>query len=175
MLRAFNAAKDKCKSKRSRDDYVERNEYKWLLQYLKQYYEYWVAFDQIDLDSDRRITKKEFEFALPILSKWGIKTSNPDSLWRQADANGGGVLLFDEFCDWAIKQNFKITPEDPTGGMGAYSPPRSVNVRDSPHLYGVGSQVGPSEYTRGHGSAAPLNRGYLHESPSQASMQMSEA
>lgn len=45
MLRAFNAAKDKSKSKRSRDDYVERTEYKWLLQYLKQYYEYWLAFD----------------------------------------------------------------------------------------------------------------------------------
>jgi len=60
------------------------------------------------------------------LSKWGIDTRDPQRLWSKADANGGGVLLFDEFCDWAIKQNFRITPEDPTGNMGAYSPPRSV-------------------------------------------------
>jgi hypothetical protein len=106
MIRAFYAAKDKCYSKRSRSDYVERREYKWLLRYLKQYYEYWVIFESADLDSDRRISMKEFEIALPLLSKWGVNTSEPRRLWNDADVNGGGVLLFDEFCDWAIKQNF---------------------------------------------------------------------
>ena len=42
------------------DDYIEKNEYRYLLKYLRQYYEYWVAFDQIDLNNDRRITYGEF-------------------------------------------------------------------------------------------------------------------
>jgi len=103
MLRAFYAAKDKCRTRKSRSDYVERREYKWLLQYLKQYFEYWVVFDSADLDSDGRVTWSEFEFALPLMSKWGIDISEPRQLWNMADANGGGVILFDEFIDWVIK------------------------------------------------------------------------
>lgn len=42
------------------DDYITKDEYRFLLKYLRMYYEYWVAFDQIDLDSDGRISYKEF-------------------------------------------------------------------------------------------------------------------
>jgi hypothetical protein len=46
MLRAFNAAKAKVKSKsKYGDDYVERAEFRFLLKYLRQYFEYWIAFD----------------------------------------------------------------------------------------------------------------------------------
>jgi len=45
ILRAFNSAKGKVKSANSQgDDYVEKSEYRFLLKYLRQYYEYWVAF-----------------------------------------------------------------------------------------------------------------------------------
>ena len=61
LLRAFNAAKDKVKSSsKNSADYVERSEYRYLLMYLRQYFEYWVAFDLIDADGDKRITFKEF-------------------------------------------------------------------------------------------------------------------
>ena len=66
MLRAFNAAKDKVKGKsKYSKDYIEKKEYRLLLKYLRQYFEYWVAFDQLDLDSDRRITFKEFTKGSP--------------------------------------------------------------------------------------------------------------
>jgi len=46
MLRAFNSAKAKVKSKsKYGDDYVERAEFRFLLKYLRQYFEYWIAFD----------------------------------------------------------------------------------------------------------------------------------
>jgi len=62
MIRAFNAAKDKGKrTSKYSEDYIENREYRLLLKYLRQYYEYWVAFDQLDLDSDGRITFKEFK------------------------------------------------------------------------------------------------------------------
>jgi len=53
MLRAFNAAKNRIKSKSKHGaDYIEKKEYRYLLKYVRQYYEYWVAFDLIDLDGD---------------------------------------------------------------------------------------------------------------------------
>jgi Ca2+-binding EF-hand superfamily protein len=68
MLRAFNAAKNKVKSKsRHGKDYVEKKEFRYLMKYLRQYYEYWVAFDLIDYDSDKRISFEEFKDAIPHL------------------------------------------------------------------------------------------------------------
>ena len=57
LMRAFQAAKNKLVSKNAHgDDYVSRAEFRYLLMYLRQYYEYWVAFDEIDTDDDRRIS-----------------------------------------------------------------------------------------------------------------------
>ena len=61
ILRAFTAAKDYFKSNSKHGkDYIEKDEYQYLLKYLRQYYEYWVAFDLMDLDGDKRISYKEF-------------------------------------------------------------------------------------------------------------------
>lgn len=51
------AARDKLKSNNPHgDDYVSRAEFRYLLKYLRQYYEYWVAFDNVDQNDDRRIS-----------------------------------------------------------------------------------------------------------------------
>jgi hypothetical protein len=36
------------------------------------------------------------------MKEWGIDVSNPDDLWKQADKDGHGMILFIEFVDWAI-------------------------------------------------------------------------
>lgn len=78
IMRAFTAAKNACPSKSKKgSEYVEAKEYRLLLKYLRQYYEYWVAFDRIDTDGDRRITFIEFSKAIPMMQKWGIKITNP--------------------------------------------------------------------------------------------------
>lgn len=113
MLRAFNAAKNKVKSdSRYGADYVERSEYRLLLKYLRQYFEYWIAFDQIDTDGDRRISVREFKYATPQLKRWGIDMSDPDAQWAQCDADGAGKILFDEFANWAIKQSLDLDDDD---------------------------------------------------------------
>jgi hypothetical protein len=57
LMRAFQAAKNCVKSKKQHgSDYVEKGEYRYLLKYLRQYYEYFIAFDRIDKDKDRRIS-----------------------------------------------------------------------------------------------------------------------
>ena len=78
IMRAFQAAKVKGASRsKYSNDYVEKSEYRWLLLYLRQYYEYWVAFERIDSNHDRRVTHVEFMKAVPIMSQWGIDMSNP--------------------------------------------------------------------------------------------------
>ena len=62
LIRAFNAAKTAKKAGKDKrdDDYVTKGEFRLLLKFLRQYFEYWVAFDRIDTDDDRRISFDEF-------------------------------------------------------------------------------------------------------------------
>ena len=113
LMRAFTAAKNKVKSKQLHgDDYVSRGEFRFLLKFIRQYYEYWVAFDRIDSNDDRRVTLAEFKLAKPELEKWGIDMSNPEKMFREADRDGGGMILFIEFCDWAIRKNLDLDDDD---------------------------------------------------------------
>ena len=113
LIRAFTAAKTKMptKSKYS-DDYITRGEFRWLLKYLRVYYEYWVAFEKIDLDSDRRIGHNEFFQASNLMERWGIDMSNPAGAWAECDRDGKGKVLFEEFSDWAIKKNLDLDTDD---------------------------------------------------------------
>ena len=113
LIRAFNRAKDMVKSKsKYGDDYVSKGEFRFLLQYLRQYYELWVAYSRIDTDDDRRVSKLEFNLAIPLLQKWGIDMSNPEKHWKEADRDNGGYILFIEFCDRAIKKNLDLEDDD---------------------------------------------------------------
>lgn len=110
ILRAFVAAKDMQPG--GNNDYVERSEYRHLLKYLRMYFEYWIAFDRIDADKDRRLSIEEFKKASETLKKWGIKTDNLDEQWAECDADGKGKVLFDEFCNWAIKKGLDLDDDD---------------------------------------------------------------
>ena len=50
--------------------------------------------------------------AIPELTKWGINMSNPGACWRECDRDGGGMVLFIEFCDWAIKKSLDLEDDD---------------------------------------------------------------
>jgi hypothetical protein len=79
LMRAFMAAKTKnTATNKISDDYVTFGEFRHLLKYLRQYYEYWLAFDRINSDHDRRVTRQEFMKAIPIMKKWGLDMSTPD-------------------------------------------------------------------------------------------------
>ncbi len=96
IIRAFNAAKKKLKANNPHgDDYVSKAEYKYLVLYLKQYYNYWQLFDAVDTSNDRRINLQEFKNAIPLLAKWGVKIENPQTSFNLIDKNRGGFILFD--------------------------------------------------------------------------------
>lgn len=113
IMRAFQAAKNKGpKRTKYSDDYIERNEFRILLVYLRQYFEYWQMFQRIDANNDRKVTFSEFMQAIPIMEKWGVKIQDPQRTFKEIDLNGGGVILFDEFCHWAIKNSLDLEDDD---------------------------------------------------------------
>ena len=94
------------------DDYVEWMEFRIFLVYLRQYFEYYVMFCRTDLTGDHKVDINEFKLALPTLEKWGVKIANPESEFKKIDKNGGGVIMFDEFCEYAIKKNLDLEDDD---------------------------------------------------------------
>lgn len=37
---------------------------------------------------------------------------DPVAEFKQIDSNGGGQILFDEFCDWSIGRNLDLDDDD---------------------------------------------------------------
>lgn len=109
IIRAFNVAKTALKAKSTHgDDYVSKAEFKYLLLYLRQYYQYWTVFDAVDTNDDRRISEQEFKVAIPVLAKYGVQVTDAKAAFKEIDTNHGGFILFDEFCNWAIRKHFEI-------------------------------------------------------------------
>ena len=67
---------------------------------------------RVDDDGDRRIDFDEFVGASDKLALWGIDMSDPEAAFAECDANGGGKILFDEFCRWAIAKNLDLEDDD---------------------------------------------------------------
>ena len=105
-MRAFQAAKGVHASTSSRGaDYIEKCEFRLLLVYLRQYLELWHLFDAADASQDHRISLDEFRAAVnkfdePLKSIVGGE--DPEATFRAIDKNGGGMILFDEFSEWAL-------------------------------------------------------------------------
>ena len=109
IMRAFQAAKDKYKGKSTMgDDYIEWMEFRIFLVYLRQYFEYWVMFERVDASGDHKISLEEFKKALPTMKKWGVEVEDPEKEFKEIDKNGGGSIMFDEFCHYAIKKNLDL-------------------------------------------------------------------
>ena len=118
VLRAHHAAKNKVKTKGTHGaDYVERCEFRLVLLYLRQYFEYWVAFKRVDDNSDDRISLTEFVDAQEEIEKW-VGKFDAEETFKKIDTNGGGKILFDEFVEWAIKANLDLEDDDDYDAQG---------------------------------------------------------
>eukprot|EP00994_Dinema_validum_P004470 NODE_2522_length_682_cov_69.417062_g2064_i0.p1 GENE.NODE_2522_length_682_cov_69.417062_g2064_i0~~NODE_2522_length_682_cov_69.417062_g2064_i0.p1 ORF type:complete len:198 (+),score=82.26 NODE_2522_length_682_cov_69.417062_g2064_i0:58-594(+) len=114
IMRAYQAARA-VGNKRGRcedDDYVERAEFRLLLVYLRQFFELNIMFSSVDTTDDRRISLDEFRAAVPKLSEWGVEVSDPEAAFREIDTNDGGMVLFVEFVDWAMKKQLDLEEDD---------------------------------------------------------------
>ena len=113
IIRAFNAAKTELKAKsKYGDDYVSKAEFKYLMEYLKEYTDYWIVFYEVDSSKDRRISLAEFQKAIPLLQEYGLKIPNAKKAFDEIDTNKGGFILFDEFCHWAITNQIDFEDDE---------------------------------------------------------------
>ena len=69
-------------------------------------------FGRLDSDGDRRVSLDEFRSAVPMLAQWGLNVTDPEAVFREIDTDGGGQVLFDEFCQWAASNNLDIEDDD---------------------------------------------------------------
>ena len=112
IMRAFQAAKEKYKSKsKYGDDYIEFNEFRYFLIYLRQYFEYFVMFCKLDSSGDRKIDFEEFKSAIPQIEKWGAKISDPNAAFEKI-SSGDGKVIFTEFAEWAIKASLDLEDDE---------------------------------------------------------------
>jgi len=79
------------------DSWVERKEFKRLLANLFYFNKIFWVFDQVDNDKDRRLNLHEFKQCLTLCGT-GMSNSQAQAEFRKVDRNGGGIILFDEFC-----------------------------------------------------------------------------
>lgn len=86
------------------DDYVEKKEFWQLLNNLVAYNQLYQAFDDIDTGDDRRVDCEEFirgvkYLALDLPKEAAVRE------FQRIDTNGGGQVLFDEFCTWWVDKS----------------------------------------------------------------------
>eukprot|EP00462_Mataza_sp_D1_P004751 CAMPEP_0175111942 /NCGR_PEP_ID=MMETSP0086_2-20121207/15135_1 /TAXON_ID=136419 /ORGANISM="Unknown Unknown, Strain D1" /LENGTH=243 /DNA_ID=CAMNT_0016390645 /DNA_START=60 /DNA_END=791 /DNA_ORIENTATION=+ len=110
IMRAYQASKNSRTGAKNNSDYVEPGEFKLLLIWLRQYFEFMVMFRKIDTGHDNRLDFGEFQAAMPMLRKWGCHEQDAQKAFKMMDRNGGGQVLFDEFASWAIQ--YKLDLED---------------------------------------------------------------
>lgn len=96
LMRAYKAA---IRSDGDSDAWVEKHEFKKLLGYLVYFNKLFWVFESCDGDRDRRLTYNEFKWCL---NTAGARMSENEirSDFSKVDRNGGGIILFDEFCKY---------------------------------------------------------------------------
>jgi len=81
------------------DDWVEKKEFKRLLANLFYFNKLFWVFDQVDNDKDRRLNFQEFKQVLTVAGS-PMSDGQARQEFRKVDRNGGGIILFDEFCKY---------------------------------------------------------------------------
>lgn len=86
------------------DDWVQAKEFKKLLINLFYYNKLFWLFDQCDSDKDRRMDLKEFQHCLAMCNV-KLKEEKAKKEFDKMDTNHGGIVLFDEFCQYFVSKN----------------------------------------------------------------------
>merc|ERR1712110_1163202 len=113
--RSFHFAKNKSQGdSKFGDDLLEFREFRLFLQTLRQFFEYYQAFERIDTGDDNRVSKEEFtsDKIKDALEKWVGPIEDLEAEFDVIDTNSGGQILFTEFVDWALEKNLDIEDDE---------------------------------------------------------------
>ncbi|KAH3742992.1 Flagellar calcium-binding protein TB-44A [Pelomyxa schiedti] len=103
LMRAYKAAD------LNRDGFVQKNEFKYLMTLVGYFDNIGRMFRHLDKDVDKRVSLEEFTQAYLSLGL-SAEAEPVEDLFNRIDANGGGFILFDEFCAHMAK---KLAPPPP--------------------------------------------------------------
>lgn len=101
LMRAYKATIHGIGS--NNDDWVQKKEFKILLGNLIYFNKIFWLFDHSDNDRDRRLKEKEFKWCLQMLGE-KMSDQQASTEFKKVDRNGGGVVLFDEFCKYVTQK-----------------------------------------------------------------------
>ena len=159
--RAFNAASG-LRTRADATDGVDPAEFRLYLQYIREYFELNVMFEEVDTSSDRTVTAEEFKNALPRIEKWGLKVTNPEAEFKKIDKDGNGIS-FDEFADWAIRYNLDAEKDNAAGAIppAAPAPAAAAAVAPAP-------AAAPVEEKKAEEAAPAAEEKKVEEAPAAA-------
>jgi len=113
LRKAFDAAKNSVKNNRNlNNDFIEKNEFRYFLVYLRQYFEFSEMFNRINTDGNSYISFEEFKSSIHLIEKWGYKVNDINKSYKELDIDNSGGVRFDEFCKWAIGKKLDIENDD---------------------------------------------------------------
>ena len=105
LIRAYKAAD------RDNSGFITRREFAKLLHFLGYFNDLWGMFEEIDKDHDRRLSFEEFKNASALVGH-PMSEEEASSEFIRMDEDGGGVVLFDEFCVWCAHRHIGDGFED---------------------------------------------------------------
>mmetsp|Transcript_82479 Transcript_82479/g.101177 ORF Transcript_82479/g.101177 Transcript_82479/m.101177 type:complete len:194 (+) Transcript_82479:2-583(+) len=109
------------------EDYVEKREFRLLLQYTRQYFELYQLFSGMtDQAGDKYVGLDEFTKAQPLLKDWGVTLDNPEETFKSMDADGSGKIRFEDFAKWAMNQNLDSPDDDEPEEAAAATEPTAA-------------------------------------------------
>mmetsp|Transcript_2078 Transcript_2078/g.4785 ORF Transcript_2078/g.4785 Transcript_2078/m.4785 type:complete len:828 (-) Transcript_2078:17-2500(-) len=164
---AFNAAKDVAppssssssgtgkggiSSSSKHDDYITKREFRLLFVFLILHVQLLDAFaivdggeagvDDANDNDDRRITQTEFFDASHLIANYGFVgladvRNSPYEIFKNMDANDGGVVLLKEWCDYLLEEERKggtdvgraVSVVDVAGAASAVTPGKDSGTR----------------------------------------------
>ena len=102
LMRSYKAADT------NNNGFISYKEFKNLWKYIVYFNKLWEKFDEIDVDSDRRISFQEFKIMSESL--FDSKLSHKEALYffELIDVNNAGMILFNEFCAFMIKRKIAL-------------------------------------------------------------------
>ena len=87
---------------------IEKHVFQYYLKTMKQMLEYYYLFRIIDQDYSDHISFMEFEAVVPKLEEIGLTIKNSRDMFDQIDESAGGTISFEEFLNYAVKNQLQI-------------------------------------------------------------------
>ncbi|KAJ3223289.1 hypothetical protein HDU81_009294 [Chytriomyces hyalinus] len=101
IMRAYKASdKHGRQGAKKADGFISKDEFEGFVDNLIKYDKIYKMFQGMDKDGDKRVNFAEFEAGR---KKLGLTDGNARADFDEIDKNGGGLILFDEFCAYLLQ------------------------------------------------------------------------